>query len=232
MARIIAAHVDNDTRAESLRQALQGLGVAPSDTQKFYTPPAGQHASFTIGGDVDTDEGARSAPGSQRMGILVGAIIGAVVGFLAGSAAAEWAPLAGRFTLPLAVVLATGIGAHLGGLYGTMRGLSKAGKAVTGQKTIDRTTPRDVTQEPRRESVPVRRGGLMIATQVRDATREQAVIDVMRRAGAQDIEWADGRWEGGGWADFDPVSTPRLVDKAPPRAMSPQVSAAGVGARH
>ena len=39
MARIIAAHVDNDTRAETLRQSLQSLGVAPSDIQKFYTPP-------------------------------------------------------------------------------------------------------------------------------------------------------------------------------------------------
>ena len=229
MARIIAAHVDNDTRAESLWQTLQSLGVARSDIQKFYTPPAGQHATFPIGGDVNTDEGARAAPRNQRMGIVIGALLGAIIGLLAGSAAAEWAPLAGRFTLPLAVVLATAIGAHLGGLYGTMRGLSKAGKAVTGQKTIDRTMPRDAPpQAPRREAVPVRRGGLMLAICVRDGTREIAVIDALRRGGAQDLEWADGRWEAGGWADFDPVSPPRLIDKAPTRTGPPQVSAAGV----
>ena len=228
MARIIAAHVDNDTRAESLRQALHSLGVAPSDIQKFYTPPTGQHSTHPLGGDVDTDEGARSAPRSQRKGMLIGALAGTVIGLLAGSAAAEWAPLAGNATLPLAVLLAAAIGAHLGGLYGAMRGLSKAGKAVTGQKTIDRTTPRPAQPQPRREAVPVRRGGLMIATQVRDATRESAIIDTMRRTGAQDIESADGRWEAGGWADFDPVSPPRLVDKPAARAAQPQVSAAAV----
>ena len=34
--------------------------------------------------------------------------------------------------------------------------------------------------------------------------------------------------QGGGWADFDPVSAPRLIDKAPPRGPQPRVSAAGV----
>ena len=227
MARIIAAHVDNDTRAESLRQTLQSLGVALSEMQKFYTPPAGQHAAFQIGGDVDTDEGARAAPPRQRTGMLIGGVLGAVVGLLLAWASISSSPI-GEFTYVLAVLLGGGIGAHLGGLFGTMRGLSKAGKAVTGQKTIDRTTPREApSQAPKREAVPVRRGGLMLAVYVRDAMRENAVIDALRRSGAQDIEWADGRWEGGGWADFDPVSPPRLIDTATNRTPQPQVSAAG-----
>ena len=227
MARIIAAHVDNDTRAETLRQSLQSLGVAPSDIQKFYTPPAGQHATYHIGGDVGTDEGARSAAPKQRMGLVVGAVVGALIGLVVARAYVGWSPLAWQLTYALAMLLGAGIGAHLGGLMGTMRGLSKAGKAVTGQATIDRTTPRGPEQGPRRESAPVRRGGLMLAICVRDATRENSVVEALRRAGAQDIEWAEGRWEGGGWSDFDPVSPPRLIDKAPQRSAQVQVSTAG-----
>jgi hypothetical protein len=226
MARIIAAHVEVDTRAETIRQALERDGVAPDDIQKFYTPPAGQHAAFPIGGDVQTDEGARAAPPSARRGIIIGAIGGAVVGVLAGYAASDWGPLAGAATVLMIALLGTAIGAFIGAMYGAMRGLTQAGKAVTGREALGDLPPGEPRQERRRrEAVPVRRGGLMLAICVRQPAREAEIIALVERAGAQDVEWADGRWEDGGWADFNPVDPPRLVRERR-RDFGPHVSTA------
>lgn len=220
MARIVAAHVDNDAHVERLRNALAARGVAASDIQRFYTPPAGQHGTYPTGGDVHTDPGARAAPRTQRAGVAIGAAIGAVIGLLVGGAAAEYTPLAGIATLPLITVLAAAIGAFLGAVQGTMRGLSEAKPQVTGgdraaQRTGARTAAQTAAQAARasgRTPTAVRRGGLMLAVCVRGSVGERTVIEVLRQGGGRDIEWADGRWEAGGWADFDPLSEPRLVD--------------------
>jgi hypothetical protein len=37
-------------------------------------------------------------------------------------------------------------------------------------------------------------------------------VNILRSAGARDIERADGTWEASRWVDFDPLKPPLLVD--------------------
>ena len=40
---------------------------------------------------------------------------------------------------------------------------------------------------------------------------EDEIVRIFEESGAWQIERAEGRWENGVWADFDPVSFPRLI---------------------
>ncbi|MEJ0002913.1 MAG: hypothetical protein WDN30_03955 [Pararobbsia sp.] len=116
------------------------------------------------------------------MGAVVGAAIGAaIVSVLHASS--------------LVFVIAAALGAYIGSLVGAMGG--------TRGRQAERAAPvaRDEAAQP------VREAGVLLAVHVIAETQARAE-DALREAGAQDIERASGRWQGGKWSDFDPLSAP------------------------
>jgi hypothetical protein len=128
----------------------------------------------------------RADPGAKHA--HAGAGIGAGVG--AGTGAAVGAVVGG----PPGAAVGAGIGAYIGSLAGTLG-------ALDGKGSDER---------------PVRRpAGVMVAARIDTAASEQLAIEVLRAEGATHVEKAEGRWEAGKWADFDPVSVPRVVTDTP-----------------
>ena len=52
---------------------------------------------------------------------------------------------------------------------------------------------------------------MMLAVRV-DPANEKTVIDVLRAAGVEDLERAQGDWQDGQWVDFDPLAPPHKID--------------------
>ena len=88
---------------------------------------------------------------------------------------------------PLVGLAAAGVAAYTGSLLSTMNALS------------------DNPAQARRH------GGVILAVRLADEGTEQRVISDLEQQGAVDIEKAQGEWSDGTWADFNPVSRPKLV---------------------
>lgn len=54
---------------------------------------------------------------------------------------------------------------------------------------------------------------MVIAVEVMGEENEARAIEILRALGAVDIERASGTIIDGDWPDFDPLSTPQLVDR-------------------
>jgi hypothetical protein len=52
---------------------------------------------------------------------------------------------------------------------------------------------------------------VVVTVHVPKAIEQDRAITVLGHCGAACIEEVDGRWEYGGWQDFDPVSVPHWV---------------------
>jgi hypothetical protein len=117
-------------------------------------------------------------------GASTGAAIGAAVGVAAGIVAT---PLLG----PAGIAAGAGVGGYTGSLVG---GLG------------------EVTTESQPDHEDVRPAEAMVAVNV-DAGSVSAddVIRIFEDCGAHQVERAEGTWANGEWADFNPVSRPRLI---------------------
>jgi hypothetical protein len=156
----------------------------------FYTGPSGRHARYPIGGDAQSDAGAKEA-GS---GAAEGAALGGAAGLAVGVAASVVAPV----TAP-AVLAATGVGAYVGSLAGGV------GATENGSKHED--DPEHPVAKP---------AGVVLAVRA-DPAREQTAIDALRDAGALHIDRGPGEWQDGHWVDFDPVAVRDQIDTHPGR---------------
>lgn len=130
----------------------------------------------------DRDE----SPGSKHAegGATKGAAIGAAVGVAVGAVAT---PLLG----PAGIAVGAGVGGYTGSLVG---GLG------------------EVSSEVQPDHEDVRPAEAMVAVNV-DGGRVSAddVIRIFEECGAHQVERAQGTWANGEWADFDPVSRPKLI---------------------
>jgi hypothetical protein len=122
-------------------------------------------------------------------GALTGAAVGGAAGAVAGVAAAT-------VLGPLAAIATTAIGAYAGSLAGA----------------LDRMHDTGHSGEP-----PPRPAGVMVIARVDSDQQRAAVADVFRDHQARSIEQAEGRWENGTWADFDPVAAPHWLQSPVPR---------------
>lgn len=110
----------------------------------------------------------------------------------------------------------TAAGAAIGGAIGLAAGLT-AGPAAPAVAAVGAYvgslagTARATEDEDARTSR--RPAGVIVAVNVGSTDREDEAIRVLREAGADNIERAEGLWENGDWADFDPVHAPNLVDQ-------------------
>ncbi len=111
-----------------------------------------------------------------------GVVAGSAIGGVVGAATA---PLSG----PIGAASGALVGAHLGSLIGS----------------LSQTDDAD-------HSYPIRSSGMLIAIEVPDASIEPKAIEILRALGAQDLERAEGTIEEGDWQDFDPSSSPQLLE--------------------
>ncbi len=135
---------------------------------------------------VGGDEDADPQAEGAQTSALKGVGIGVGVGGLLGSAGG-----------PLGIVAGAAVGAYIGSLAGALGGVGQ-----------------NVEEKPDDPAALRRPGGVMVAVNIEGQASEQHVANILRDNGASAVERANGEWHDGEWADFDPVSPPRLVEDA------------------
>ncbi|MGI4814637.1 MAG: hypothetical protein ACRYG5_06125 [Janthinobacterium lividum] len=189
MSLIIAGRFNTFADAEAAANTLFGKGFLEEDVTLFFVNPRGQHHRFPIGGDVNADAGSANASKGAGAGVAIGAVIGAIVGVL----------IVSFFHTFLAVtILAAGVGAYVGSLAGAMKRTRQSGPPQTTRARDDTGTKE------------IRETGVLLAIHVNEENKAIAA-DVLREAGAHDVERASGRWAQGKWTDFDPLEPPHLA---------------------
>jgi len=113
MSTIIAGLFEGIEQAEVAIGALRGGRFAADDVCEFANNPPGQHDQFPIGGDENSDPGARHAGGGAAAGAGVGAGAGAALGAVVGG--------------PPGAAVGAGLGAYVGSLVGALGGLDGKG---------------------------------------------------------------------------------------------------------
>jgi hypothetical protein len=177
MSRIVAGRFEDFSHAEEVLRALSGAGFQRSDYQSFFVNPPGQHATFPVGGDSYSDEGARGA----GRGALRGALGGGVIGLAAGAGAYLF------FDQAITILAGIGLGAYMGSLVGALsRTRAGSRRRATAEHPVERPA------------------GYMVAVRVDRPGTEQPAIETLQRHGARDIERTEGEWRAGDWKDFDP----------------------------
>lgn len=196
MTLIIAARFPTFDAAHAAAQRLMQAGVPESALHVFFVNPPGAHDHYAVGGDQAADPGTRGAPNKALgMAALLGAI-GAVAGGIIVSTFAE------SF---IPIIAGAGVGAYVGALAGAVSGMDRR------RARVDQ--PARPTQ--RGEGRP---SGVMLAVNA-EAAREQDIVGILREAGGEAIERAQGRWRDGAWEDFDPLRppVPQSAQDASPR---------------
>lgn len=197
MATIIAAGFETYVEAQDALGRLAQAGVNSEYLCEFRVNPPGMHDETPIGGDRPQSPGAQNADS----GATKGAAVGAVVGTAAGVAIA---PLLG----PAGIVAGAGVGAYTGSLVGGLK------------KGVDET--------PQPDHTVMRPAEALIAVNVDGAgVPEDTIVRAFEQAGAWQIERTEGRWEGGEWADFDPLAPPHLIGGRDPEAGAGRATSAG-----
>jgi len=193
MSTIIAGRFQQQASVEEAAEELVRAGFARECIASFFVNPPGQHDAYDFGGDHAESAGAHTS----RKGVVKGAATGAAVGVAATA-----------FLGPVGAITGALLGAHVGGLVGSLSEMKERGE--TGEHGEDADN-----------AMPVRKSGLMLAVSVSD--NEDHAIQVLRSLGADDIERAEGTIRDGDWTDFDPVSTPALIQPPPdlPQAAGP-----------
>jgi hypothetical protein len=199
---IIAGRFEQEAQAEAAVAALRHGGFDAADVTVFFVNPAGQHATYLIGGDRDASPGAKQAYGGALKGAAVGTTVGAGVGLAAS-------PILG----PAAVVAGAGVGAYAGSLVGA---LGKMEEKPAAAKPDEHVVERVVTSDAPTDTARVRSSGIFVAVRAVDFAKRVAAVNALGAKGAQDIERADGTWQAGRWIDFDPLKPPLLVDLPAP----------------
>lgn len=113
MSTIIAGMFESIDDANNTVDSLLRRGVDQKDFTQFANSPPGQHAQFPIGGDENSDPGAKHA----HVGALTGAGVGAGTGAVIGAVVAG----------PPGSAVGAGVGAYVGSLAGALEGLDGKG---------------------------------------------------------------------------------------------------------
>jgi hypothetical protein len=202
MTPIIAGRFEQEAQAEAAVAALRRGGFDADDVTVFFVNPAGQHATYPIGGDRDASPGAKHAYSGALKSVAVGTAVGVGVGLAASPALG-----------PVAVVAGAGVGAYAGSLVGALGNMEeKPASAKPDEQVVEQVA----TTDARLDTAWVRSSGIFVAVRALAFPKRVAAVNVLRAEGAQDIERADGTWQAGQWIDFDPLKPPLLVDLPAP----------------
>jgi len=185
MSLIVAARFDSFPAAENAARQLFARDFREEAVNIFFVNPPGWHDRHPLGGDRTADPDARGASKGAFLGAgllaTLGAAIGAGILFALGLTGFE-------------LIIAAAVGAYVGSLAGAMRMAGRRSDAHPGQPEVQ-----------------IRHSGVLTAVHVSSAEQESTATQVLREAGGQDVERAEGRWRSGKWVDFDPVQAPHTV---------------------
>ncbi|CAM5297271.1 hypothetical protein [Eoetvoesiella caeni] len=183
MALIVAARFNTFDAAEVAAGQLMAAGVKADNLFTFFVNPTESHSHHPATGTRASKRGFVGAwLGAAVIG-LVGACAGAIIGFIFGSTTTG-------------VLGGAGVGAYVGSLAGALRMIDRPRSEPRSEQTTAK--PRDG-----------RPSGVVLAVHV-DAEHELQIARMLRDAGGQEIERAQGRWENGTWRDFDPLESPEI----------------------
>jgi hypothetical protein len=187
MALIVAARFTTFEQAQAAARSLFSNGFAETDVHIFYVNTAGAHAKYPVGGDRKADPDSRGAQYGAIMGGALLGLLGAVAGGLIGSA----------LHLPtLGLLAVAAVGAYVGSFMGALW--------ATGRKQPG-SGGRNLEQPDHPEA---RAAGVLLALHT-DVEHESQAVRLLRAAGGEDVERANGSWQGGHWVDFDPLKPPQ-----------------------
>jgi hypothetical protein len=188
MTQIIAGHFQLQEQAQQAVHQLIDAGFSEEKICSFYLNPPGQHDLYSIGGDRDKSPGAKESGDTMKRGAATGGVIGGAAGAVGVVAVGPIAPAVGAL-----------VGAHVGSLVGSLSGMKESGEAEQGEQGIER-------------AAPVRESGMIVAVSTEQAPVEENAVNILRSLGANQIERAEGTIANGNWEDFDPLTTPTLIN--------------------
>lgn len=185
MSKLIVARLEEQDETAAAVSALESAGFDPSTISSFYLTSPGQHDMYPIGGDSEASPGAKDAGEGAAVGAGAGGLVGGAVGALA-------MPVGG----PATVVGGALLGTYIGTLVGGLSEMKEKGESESdGEKQR-----------------LIRKAGMLVAVEASDKPAQDLAINVLRKSGGHDFELADGRIEGGDWADFDPRVPPKFLN--------------------
>ena len=180
MALIVAARFNTFDAAEAAASQLMAAGVTADDLFTFFVNPADKPGPHPA---------EDPASGGAWIGAAVTGLVGAVIGALIGSVFGLTA---------ISIVGGAGVGAYVGSLAGALRTL---GRQRPPRSPVGGAAPPAANAG--------RPSGVLLAVHVQ-AQDEQRIAHLLRDAGGQEVERAQGRWEDGKWQDFDPLGSPDM----------------------
>lgn len=184
MTTIITGNFKQQTDAQQALSDLAGAGFSADQATTFYVNPPGQHDLYPIGGDAAESPDLKDAGSGAASGATVGGAIGVAVGLAA-------LPVLG----PGAAVVAAGVGAYAGSLYGALGNMGDAHSP---------DTPGVHNQVPHSDAP--RKSGMLVAVSAPACTQQDTAIRILRALGATDIERPEGTIVAGKWTDFNPLA--------------------------
>ncbi|MBF6616280.1 hypothetical protein [Pollutimonas thiosulfatoxidans] len=188
MSLIVAARFTTFDAAQTAAQALMDIGVGADALHTFFVNPAGGHDRYPLGGDRAADPNSKGAPLGAVAVAAVAGLVGAIVGGIIGYSVAD-------SLLP--VIGGAGVGAYIGSLAGGVSGLGRE---------RPRRSAREAQHAKANEG---RQSGVMLAVHT-SPEQEKDIARILRNAGGEEVERAQGRWRNGKWEDFDPLVSPTL----------------------
>ena len=184
MSLIVAGRFTTFPAAEAAAEKLYAGGFLEEDVNLFFVNPRGQHARHSAEAAAAPPPTAAAARSHHARNITAGAVAGAVVGVVLFSAFSAALP---------SVVIAAGVGAWIGARIGASVGAKAAAQQAAARH-----------ERVHRE---MRSDGVLLTVHVCYENQDLAA-QLLRDAGAADIERASGQWHDGHWADFDPTRPP------------------------
>lgn len=191
---IIAGRFDQQAKAEQAMTALTATGIARGQIATFFVNPPGQHDVHGATHDPDATIGAVDA----GVGASAGAVAGGAAGVVVGIATV---PLLG----PGAALAGAAVGAYVGSLAGALQQMGGAPPAVDA---VDSTSDLQMSNDL---AATARRSGTFVAIGAISSSEESNAVAILREQGAVDVERTPGSIAESKWNDFDPASTPILV---------------------
>jgi hypothetical protein len=179
MTKIIAGRFIELADANAAADQLVNTGFERQNVAVFFVNGPGKHDLYPIGGDQDESPGTRSAGAGAAAGAAGGGAAGAAAGAALG---------------PAGAVAGAAAGAYVGSLPGALDSMHK--KTARGDSHGAVSVPK------------IREAGMMLAIATPDVDKERKAVEVLRRAGATEIEQNTGEIRNGDWVDFDPLAPP------------------------
>ncbi|RKP44891.1 glycine zipper domain-containing protein [Trinickia fusca] len=185
MSLIVAGRFTTFSAAEAGARQLFAEGFIEEDVTLFFVNPRGQHAHVAA-------DSLHAAPfvlnpvKHPGRGAIVGAVAGAVVGV---------AVFAATSSSVVVAIAAAGVGAYVGAMLG-----ATVHRRMSTSPSVSEVAQHAVHRE-------TRDSGVLVAVHVSPDNQLRAA-QVLAHAGGQAIERANGRWQQGRWADFDPTTPP------------------------